>query len=237
VSFWAANVPDVPEPENPYLAFFEEALGDIPDEIRSWYETDRDGRAVLARNKFGFKIDLGLAGEYAEAVNTATRSRDLLTKIYAWGVPNDAALEALARHAPLVEMGAGTGYWASLLKKRGVDILAFDLCPPGNGRITRNKWTAPYEYLALMTGGPNVLPLFRDRTLFLCWPPYDDPFAETCLDHYEGEKFVFVGEEKGNSTATDAFYDRLDKEFEEVEKVKIPNWIGMRDRLVVYRRR
>ena len=27
-------------------------------------------------------------------------------------------------------MGAGTGYWAALLRSRGVDIVAYDVAPP-----------------------------------------------------------------------------------------------------------
>ena len=31
---------------------------------------------------------------------------------YACAVPNDAVIRALARYAPLIEIGAGSGYWA-----------------------------------------------------------------------------------------------------------------------------
>ena len=42
----------------------------------------------------------------------------MLRNHHAWSVPSDAALRILASHAPLLELGAGTGYWASLLKQR-----------------------------------------------------------------------------------------------------------------------
>ena len=45
---------------------------------------------------------------------------------YSWSVPTEEALRLLALHQPLVELGAGAGYWASLLKQLPVDILAFD---------------------------------------------------------------------------------------------------------------
>lgn len=47
-----------------------------------------------------------------------------------FAIPNEAALVALARRAPLVEMGAGTGYWSALLQQRGVCIAPFDAQPP-----------------------------------------------------------------------------------------------------------
>jgi hypothetical protein len=36
------------------------------------------------------------------------------------------ALAAIARYAPIVEMGAGTGYWARCLRERGIDAVAYD---------------------------------------------------------------------------------------------------------------
>ena len=40
--------------------------------------------------------------------------------MYAFAVPSEEALALLASHAPIVEMGCGTGYWAALLRQRGV---------------------------------------------------------------------------------------------------------------------
>ena len=37
---------------------------------------------------------------------------------FAHSIPNDAALDALAARAPLCEIGAGSGYWGKLLKRR-----------------------------------------------------------------------------------------------------------------------
>ena len=48
----------------------------------------------------------------------------------AYAVPSDAGLAALANLGlPLIECGAGTGYWASLLRRRGVTVAAFDIAP------------------------------------------------------------------------------------------------------------
>ena len=49
---------------------------------------------------------------------------------YAYAVPNEAALDALRDLGPVVEAGAGTGYWAWALRKRGGDVRAFDSAPP-----------------------------------------------------------------------------------------------------------
>jgi hypothetical protein len=43
-------------------------------------------------------------------------------RLYAFAAPNEAALCALAALGPLVEVGAGAGYWARLLKMRGAQV-------------------------------------------------------------------------------------------------------------------
>ena len=53
-----------------------------------------------------------------------------LQRSVSYAIPNAAALTALARYAPLVEVGAGTGYWSAVLQRSGVDIVAFDSQPP-----------------------------------------------------------------------------------------------------------
>ena len=57
-----------------------------------------------------------------------------LQRLYSCGVPTEAALVAVASLGlPVVEMGCGTGYWAKLLRCKGVDVAAYDIRPPGNG--------------------------------------------------------------------------------------------------------
>lgn len=49
--------------------------------------------------------------------------------VFSWAIPTEEALDVLARYAPLVEGGPGTGYWAALLQARGVEAVAYDLSP------------------------------------------------------------------------------------------------------------
>src|SRR3954447_23075729 len=43
---------------------------------------------------------------------------------YAWAVPNEEAIDVLVEHSPLIEVGAGRGYWARLAAEAGADIIA-----------------------------------------------------------------------------------------------------------------
>jgi protein-L-isoaspartate O-methyltransferase len=60
--------------------------------------------------------------------------------VYAYAPPNTAALEALLARSPLLELGAGTGYWARLLRGAGADVLALDIAPPGPAAAAANTY-------------------------------------------------------------------------------------------------
>lgn len=49
--------------------------------------------------------------------------------LYAFAAPNEQALAALAGLAPVLEVGAGVGYWTHLLRDRGVTVVATDELP------------------------------------------------------------------------------------------------------------
>lgn len=49
--------------------------------------------------------------------------------LYAFAAPNERALAALAALGPVLEVGAGVGYWAHLLRERGVSVVATDQLP------------------------------------------------------------------------------------------------------------
>ena len=72
-----------------------------------------------------------------------TPTRDMLVRKYSWAIPSPEALDLIVRHVgnrEIVEIGAGTGYWAKMLSQLGVKVHAFDTCPP-NEEV--NGWHAP----------------------------------------------------------------------------------------------
>ena len=48
---------------------------------------------------------------------------------FSYAIPNDEALDLILSYSPIVEMGAGLGYWAYLLDQKGCDIVAYDIDP------------------------------------------------------------------------------------------------------------
>ena len=102
--------------------------------------------------------------------------RPALVQRFSWALPSDDALDAIARYAPIVEMGAGGGYWAHLMRQRGIDVLAYDReRPHDDNYFARHLWTR------IDPGTPRVLAAHADRSLFLCWPPNKSPMATNCL--------------------------------------------------------
>ena len=158
---------------------------------------------------------------------------------YAWAVPDERALRVLAHHGPIVEVGCGRGYWARLLRDRGVDVVAFDhKLPP-----TKQRWTA------LKKGGPEVLAAHSSRALLLCYPDdfedSDESMAARCLRHYTGDTVIHVGELLGEGCClpspwgrtTDAeFQVELNTTFHKVLQVPLPSWPCSRDSLTVWKR-
>jgi hypothetical protein len=168
------------------------------------------------------------------------------------------ALACVARYAPIVEMGAGTGYWARCLRERGVDVVAYDELGEQwrawfrpsvlhDVEISRGVRTLvwqsdparsdPVLWTELLKGGPKVLAEHAERTLLLCWPDPWSGFDHAALLEYRGERVIFVGDPGNAGTGSERFRRLLHQAWQPVEKVEIPRWFNGNDRLVVYQRR
>jgi hypothetical protein len=162
--------------------------------------------------------------------------RDVLVRTYSWAIPNRQAIETIAHYSPLVEVGAGSGYWAYLLQLAGADIIATDAQP---GRPFSFDWpedSKPWFDVQQCTA-KDAVTLHSRRTLFLCWPTAGDEMASTALRQTEALHVVFVGWKDDDVTGDQDFHDALRRDWLLVETVDIPQWPGMRDRLFVYKRR
>ena len=79
----------------------------------------------------------------------------------------------MAKYALLVEIGAGPGYWSSLLQRRGVDIVAYDKTPPSNEGASGNVYHGHVPpFCSVSQAGPEVLGRegLAKHSLFLCLP-------------------------------------------------------------------
>ncbi len=153
---------------------------------------------------------------------------------YAWAVPNQEAIGVLLEHSPIIEVGAGRGYWAHLAASAGADIIAFDPYPPGTAGT--NKWhRQPGMFFGVVKADAEIARVHPDRTLFLCWPPWGSDVASRAVRSYKGKTVIYVGDE-GLSAGTAQFYTEMAAGFTKVRVVDIPQWPGINDRLEVWQR-
>jgi hypothetical protein len=167
-------------------------------------------------------------------------ARKGMTEKYAWAVPSQEALDEIAKYGPIIEMGAGTGYWAYLLLQMGVVIIPFDSHPPydGEDEDKRNAYRHKESWTKVHQGSHEKLAEHPEcHTLFLCWPPYADPMAADCLKAFKGSTLIYIGESAHGCTGDHEFHELLHEEWEEVKWIVLPQFEGSHDCLSVYVRK
>jgi len=200
-------------------------------------EFDRVRRSASARGHFIYEFE----------------QRSKLVRKFAWAIPNREAIDAIVSlGSPIVEMGAGTGYWAALLRARGVSVDAFDISPPSSGGRNNHYHPCVSTWSRVLHGSVEKLSLprlalgsrgvrnFRGadrRALMLCWPPYSDSMASDALKAFRGDRVVYIGEGGGGCTGDDAFHELLERNWLYERDVNIPQWDGIHDYLMIYRRK
>jgi len=156
---------------------------------------------------------------------------------YAWSVPSTEALETIAALGPVVEIGAGAGYWAYLLREMGVDVLAYDVTPP-TAASKANHWHAETNtWTEVLQGNTDEAAKHPERTLFLCWPPYDTAMGVWALKAYKGNTVVYIGEDAWGCTGDKDFHEMLAAEWIETKHVRLPQYGGIHDSMTVYTRK
>lgn len=165
--------------------------------------------------------------------------RDRLTAQYAWAIPTEAVIRALALYSPICELGCGTGYWAHLLHQAGANVIAVDDAPP---KTHENRYHIKIQYMSITKADARTFKVPTRCTLMLCWPPMsrwpsNSSMASDALSRYRGKRVIYVGEGMGGCTGDDAFHEALAKKWKLVKRHVIPQWRGVHDAVYVYERR
>lgn len=204
--------------------------------------------------------------EEVDGVLIPHRSR--VTSRWTWAIPSPAVLEFFVKTLdgrPVVELGAGNGYWAWMLSQYGIDVNAYDIAPLEDEEswfktslMTEHGWDAGVKaekFHLVKRGSVEVLaePENADRVLFLCWPNYNTDFAYEAVKAFRGDTVIYIGEGAGGCNADDQFFALMtgedyrwssddepplpDQEWEEVAFQSMTQWAGMHDNVYVYRRK
>jgi hypothetical protein len=158
--------------------------------------------------------------------------REMTIKRYGFSIPTVESVKLIVSYSPLVEVGAGSGYWAKLLKNAGADIVATDI---GKQSDYSKLWMG--AQVEQMSADDAVLK-WPERNVFVSWPSYDLPWAgEMAAKIRPGKVLVYIGESRGGCTADDGFFKLLEEGFDEVDSMGLPTWFGIHDSLSIYRRK
>ena len=101
----------------------------------------------------------------------------------------------------------------------------------GSTIIGDGLWTKLIKIL-----GPKII-TSTENVLFMCCLQYNDKSAFSTLNNFQGNKFIFIGEDHNTITANDAFYDLLEEKWTKVKHVFIPIWSGSYDYVQMYERK
>lgn len=98
---------------------------------------------------------------------------------FAWAIPDDRAVKIVAAMSPVVEVGAGRGYWARLVREAGGAVECYDIEP--NDKPSENTpHSVPFpNWVHVKQGGPECVLRHPGSTLMLCYP--DGASALCCL--------------------------------------------------------
>lgn len=152
--------------------------------------------------------------------------RERFISDFSFAIPNKEALDLLVSFGPIVEMGAGNGYWGWCLKQLGCPVRLYD----------NFSWSIPWTtwWKRPRRAGPSILRKYGPGwTLFLCWPCAS--YAADSLRHFRGHRVAYIGESCPGLCADRAFFDLLDESgYQMVKAVTLPHWEGLRDNLFIY---
>lgn len=142
----------------------------------------------------------------------------ILQATYAYAIPSPETIGWISQFAgslPIIELGAGRGYWAGQMSRAGMVVRAYELDPPDKADNVsfpqvpgqKDVWY-PVESLEV-----DRVNSWSDHVLFLCWPPgWGNTMASDALARFEnagGQRMIYIGEPKGGKTGDDAFFEAL----------------------------
>lgn len=155
-----------------------------------------------------------------------------LVHLYSWAIPDEAAIDAIIEGGPVLEIGAGTGYWSRLIDDAGGDIIATDLLE------LDGHWKGVTWFDVVKADAVDAVRRYQQgRSLLVVWPPMTD-MASEALAAYTGRRVYYVGEGSGGCTGDTVFHRELDisGDWMLTDTIAIPTWDGIHDRLWIYER-
>jgi hypothetical protein len=162
-------------------------------------------------------------------------------------IPTDEAIRTLIKYGPVVEVGAGKGYWAHVLNENGGDCIPTDLNPEdetgefpvttvyssedGEQKYSSTVWAGVEEL-----DGAAAVTAYPERTVMMCHPEGTTHWSKDVLDAIEDQFFIYIGEWFPGADANPLLFKRLADEFDLVERFLVFDWASMHAAGYVFKR-
>ncbi len=163
-----------------------------------------------------------------EALREEHARRRTFIAWYGYAVPTHEAVRATAdflEGCSVLEVCAGLGLWARLLRDEGVSVLATD---------AGEAQSAPYVCIEQQDALAAIAAHDTCDALLLCWPPDGQPLAAEALRRFRGARFVSIGDSRFTGDA--AFHEMLSRDWTLERLLPLPSWPGLEDCVRLYTR-
>jgi len=160
-----------------------------------------------------------------------------LVSKYAYSIPTYRILKIISEFSPILEIGAGSGYWAYLLSGMGAEVTAFDVRPPDDSSphmVNSGNYWFEDTWHDVSQGDETLASFYPEHTLMLCWPPMFSEMASDSLDNYlnaGGKKVIYLGNPE--SSGDPGFYQKLET-LNTVTIERKESWYAVSEWLKIY---
>lgn len=170
-----------------------------------------------------------------------------ILQFYPAYLPTDEAIQYLCSESPLLEIGAGAGYWTHVVNQNGGECLATDISPRGlEGHeypiVTRDEYDENNSYTEIEWSNVKetdhtCVESYPDRTVLLCHPPGATQFTVELLTLLQdSQRLVFVGEWYPGADATPKFFKQLIDNWRLCADFPVYDWASMHAHGYVFER-
>lgn len=176
----------------------------------------------------------GFSGAEVENAESLRFARKAFVRDWGFAIPCREAVGALRKLGPLLEIGAGSGYWSAMLAAAGHDVVATDIGAGVTRYGTEVGSRAPFVRLS----AADAVLAYPERDVFCSWPAAGEGWITDALELTgPGRAMALVLDDRPGITGDESLRAFLNDRCEPIGDVAIPQFPGVRDRLLLFRRR
>ena len=178
----------------------------------------------------------GVSSFDAKYILEIERYRTAFIKQFSFAVPCREVLDALQSLEPILEVGAGTGFWTHLMNQRGIDAWSTDVPQMHN----EHEQAIGAFGLNEEMDAERAVRTYPSMNVFISWPVYWSDWPERAISAMESDQYLAcIDDGRRGQTGSERFYDILDRDFEKLNVLTFgqPSWPRQYDAFHVWRKK